>query len=103
MEATANVATVTNPTLFTVIRGGELFAPEALGQKEILISGPRILAIGEGFADKTAALGFTVSAWSLVLYAIPITTISVILGALQFWLFDRLYRRQADRRREVAQ
>ena len=38
-------------------------------------------------------LGFTVSAWSLVLYAIPITTLSIILGALQFWLFDRRYRR----------
>src|SRR5436309_11694485 len=48
---------MTDPTLFTVIRGGEIFAPEALGRKEILISGPRILAIGEGFADKTAALG----------------------------------------------
>ena len=50
-----------------------------------------------------AGLGFTVSAWSLVLYAIPITTISVILGALQFWLFDRLYRRRSDRGREVSQ
>jgi hypothetical protein len=57
MEATVNVATMTDPTLFTVIRGGEVFAPEPLGQKEILISGPRILAIGEGFADKTTALG----------------------------------------------
>ena len=56
-EATLNVATMTDPTLFTVIRGGEIFAPEALGHQEILISGPRILAIGEGFADKTAALG----------------------------------------------
>ena len=42
-------------------------------------------------------LGFTVSAWSLVLYAIPITTLSVVLGALQFWLFDRLYRRRKAR------
>ena len=44
-----------------------------------------------------AGLGFTVSAWSLVLYAIPITTISVILGAIQFWLFDRNYRRRVAR------
>ena len=50
-----------------------------------------------------AGLGFTVSAWSLVLYAIPITTISIILGALQFWLFDRLYRRRADREKAVSQ
>jgi len=42
---------------FTVIRGGEVFAPEALGQTELLISGERILAIGEGFVDKTEALG----------------------------------------------
>lgn len=40
-------------------------------------------------------LGYAVSVWSLVLYAIPITTVSVILGALQFWLLDRRYRRKA--------
>jgi len=49
--------TTTDDTLFTVIRGGEVFAPESTGRREILISGERILAIGEGFADKTAALG----------------------------------------------
>ncbi len=42
---------------FTVIRGGEVFAPAALGRPEILISGERIFAIGEGFAAKTEALG----------------------------------------------
>jgi hypothetical protein len=31
---------------------------------------------------------------SLVLYAIPITSISVILGAIQFLLLDRIYRRK---------
>jgi len=51
------VTTATDDRLFTVIRGGEVFAPESIGQPEILISGERILAIGEGFADKTAALG----------------------------------------------
>jgi beta-aspartyl-dipeptidase (metallo-type) len=51
------VTTTTDDTLFTVIRGGEVFAPEPMGRREILISGERILAIGEGFADKTAALG----------------------------------------------
>jgi beta-aspartyl-dipeptidase (metallo-type) len=51
------VTTTTDDKLFTVIRGGEVFAPESLGRPEILISGERILAIGEGFADKTAALG----------------------------------------------
>jgi beta-aspartyl-dipeptidase (metallo-type) len=56
-EASLTVTTTTDDTLFTVIRGGEVFAPENLGRKEILISGPRILAIGEGFADKTRALG----------------------------------------------
>jgi beta-aspartyl-dipeptidase (metallo-type) len=42
---------------FTVIRGGEVFAPEALGQPELLVCGERILAIGEGFVEKTRALG----------------------------------------------
>ena len=42
---------------FTVIRGGDVFAPEPLGRKEILISGERIFAIGEGFAAKTEPLG----------------------------------------------
>ena len=50
-----------------------------------------------------AGLGFTVSAWSLVLYAIPITTVSIILGAVQFWLFDRLYRRRVAREKAVSQ
>lgn len=40
-------------------------------------------------------LGYAVSVWSLVMFAIPITSISVILGALQFWLLDRRYRRKA--------
>jgi len=43
--------------LFTVIRGGAVFAPESMGRREILIAGGRILAIGEGFEEKTAALG----------------------------------------------
>jgi uncharacterized membrane protein len=37
-------------------------------------------------------LGYAVSVWSLVAYAIPIATISVLLGAVQFWLLDRRYR-----------
>jgi uncharacterized membrane protein len=40
-------------------------------------------------------LGYSVSVWNLVMFAIPITTISVILGAIQFWLLDRRYRRKA--------
>jgi uncharacterized membrane protein len=34
-------------------------------------------------------LGYPVSVWSLVLYAIPITSLSVIIAAVQFWLLDR--------------
>lgn len=49
--------TTTGDRLFTVVRGGEVFAPEPLGPKEILISGERILDIGEGFADKARSLG----------------------------------------------
>ena len=42
---------------FTVIRGGEVFAPEALGRTELLIVGERILAIGDAFVEKTKGLG----------------------------------------------
>jgi uncharacterized membrane protein len=38
-------------------------------------------------------LGYAVSVWKLVLFAIPITTISVLLGALQFWLLDKRHRK----------
>ena len=37
-------------------------------------------------------LGYAISVWSLVLFAIPITTISVVLGVIQFLLLDRRYR-----------
>lgn len=40
-------------------------------------------------------LGYTVSVWSLVAFAIPITSISIVLGALQFWLLDRRQQRKA--------
>lgn len=43
-------------------------------------------------------LGYVVSVWTLVLYAIPIATISVILGMIQFWLLDRKYRRKVATR-----
>lgn len=49
-----------------------------------------------------AGLGVGVSVWRLVLFAIPITMISVILGAVQFWFLDRRYRREALRRAEKA-
>ncbi|HYV05586.1 MAG TPA: DUF969 family protein [Blastocatellia bacterium] len=42
-------------------------------------------------------LGYAVSVWSLVVFAIPILTISVILGAVQFWLLDRWIRRKVAR------
>lgn len=40
-------------------------------------------------------LGYAISVGSLVFYAIPIATVSVALGAIQFLLLDRLYRRKA--------
>jgi uncharacterized membrane protein len=40
-------------------------------------------------------LGYAVSVWSLVMFAIPITTISVVLAAIQFSMLDRRYRRKA--------
>jgi len=49
--------TTTDEKPFTLIRGGEVFAPAALGRTEILIAGDRIFAIGDGFAEKAAALG----------------------------------------------
>jgi beta-aspartyl-dipeptidase (metallo-type) len=43
--------------LFTVIRGGDVYAPQPLGRPDILIQGERILAIADGLAEKTTALG----------------------------------------------
>lgn len=45
-----------------------------------------------------AGLGYSMSVWALVMFAIPIATISVVLGAIQFWLLDRRYRRKAASR-----
>jgi beta-aspartyl-dipeptidase (metallo-type) len=42
---------------FTLIRGGEVFAPELLGRREILCAGDRILAIGEDLQVAAAPLG----------------------------------------------
>ena len=39
-------------------------------------------------------LGYAVSLWSIVLYAIPIATLSVLIAAAQFLLFDRGLRRR---------
>lgn len=44
-------------------------------------------------------LGYEVGVWSLVLYAIPIASISVLLGALQFWLLDLKERRRLAAKR----
>lgn len=40
-------------------------------------------------------LGYVVSVWSLVAFAIPIATISIFLGAIQFWLLDLRIRKKA--------
>ena len=42
-------------------------------------------------------LGCQVSLWKLVFYAIPITTLSVILGAVQFLWLDRQLRRKGPK------
>jgi uncharacterized membrane protein len=44
-------------------------------------------------------LGYAVNVLSLVIFAIPIATISVVLGAVQFWLLDRGLRRKAAKTR----
>ncbi|MEK6300095.1 MAG: DUF969 family protein [Acidobacteriota bacterium] len=40
-------------------------------------------------------LGYAISVWSLVVFAVPIVAISIILGAVQFWLLDKWIRRKA--------
>src|SRR6185503_21313982 len=45
-----------------------------------------------------AGLGYKVSVWRLALFAIPIATISVILGVVQLLWLDRRYRRKAEAR-----
>src|SRR6266487_6529417 len=42
---------------FTLVRGGQVFAPAALGAVEILFSGERILAIGDDLESRAKALG----------------------------------------------
>ena len=42
---------------FTLVRGGQVFAPAALGAPEILISGERILAVGENLESRATSLG----------------------------------------------
>jgi len=37
-------------------------------------------------------LGYSIGVWSLVFFAIPIATVSIILGMVQFWLLDRRLR-----------
>ncbi|MDQ2854705.1 MAG: DUF969 domain-containing protein, partial [Acidobacteriota bacterium] len=39
-------------------------------------------------------LGYPVSVWKLVLYAIPIATLSVVIAAVQFWLLDLRERKR---------
>jgi uncharacterized membrane protein len=41
-------------------------------------------------------LGYAVSVWTLVWYAIPIATTSIVLGVIQFELFDRTIRKAAS-------
>ena len=43
------------------------------------------------------ALGYAVSLWSIVLYAIPVATLSVVVAAAQFLVFDRVLRRRLAR------
>ena len=41
-----------------------------------------------------AGLGYKVSVWRLVLFAIPVAVISVILGAVQFLWLDRRFSKK---------
>jgi len=45
-----------------------------------------------------SGLGYHISVWRLVLFAIPVATISVILGAIQFLWLDRRFRKKAEPR-----
>jgi uncharacterized membrane protein len=42
-----------------------------------------------------SGLGYAISIFSLVMFAIPIASISIILAAIQFLHLDRKYRRKA--------
>jgi uncharacterized membrane protein len=44
-------------------------------------------------------LGYSVSVWRVVLYAIPIASLSVMLAAVQFWLLDVRERRRLSVKR----
>jgi uncharacterized membrane protein len=42
----------------------------------------------------SSAVGYPVSLWSIVLYAIPVAVLSVVVASAQFLLFDRILRRR---------
>jgi beta-aspartyl-dipeptidase (metallo-type) len=42
---------------FTLIRGAEVYAPEALGRQDVLLAGERVLKIGDITQEQVAALG----------------------------------------------
>jgi uncharacterized membrane protein len=44
-------------------------------------------------------LGFSISTWSLVKYTVPVVIASVVLGFVQFSLFDRFLSRTTETRR----
>src|SRR5262245_30153580 len=50
-------------------------------------------------ASTLNGLGLSVSTFEVVLFAIPVTTISILLGATQFMLFDRQIQTKEVRER----
>lgn len=88
-EATARAKTVDSLSVKTVER---IKAANAASENYGNFYGQNLSPVLPGILlvyGVMKGLGYPVSLWSLVLYAIPIASLSVIIAAVQFWLFDR--------------
>lgn len=103
-EATARVKTVNSLPVKTVEK---IKAANAASENYGNFYGQNLSPVLPGILlvyGVMKGLGYAVSLWSLVKYAIPIVACSVIIAAIQFWWFDRREaRRLATESQEIRE
>lgn len=93
-EAAANVASVDE---LSPKRVEEIKAADSASENYGNFYGQNLSPVQAGILlvfGVLTGLGYTVGLWKLVLYAIPITTLSILLGGAQFALLDRRHRKE---------
>ena len=93
-EATARTTTVATLPVETV---EEIKAANAASENYGNFYGQNLSPVLPGILlvyGVMKGLGYTVSVWSLVWYAIPIVMASVVIATVQFWLLDRRERKR---------